>query len=134
MSQLYETFDEENEEWIQPTPLKIKNEVDIIRYYNNIVTDLDLHLVYDTLEEFDIETKISTYRELIYKIYKDAFEEFLYNESPTHIFDTGLHNEQMIKFIDCIYYSSSKGKDLEFILNIYFEYLRYKNTIEHNVI
>ena len=105
MSKLYETYDktqekiygEENDEEI--IPLKIKDETNIIYYYDRVETEYDLDLVYDAILTFDIERKISDYREIIYGIYKNVVEKFINDEAPTHIFDTGLHNDQMTKFI-----------------------------------
>jgi hypothetical protein len=126
MSKVYKTFTEVNDDEEEIEPLKIKDEGDIIYYYTNVQSETDMDLVYEAVLDFEIERKIDDYRESIYQIYKNAFEVFLYDEVPTHIFDTGLLNNSMVNFINCIYYSSNKGKDLEIVLKIYHKYLKSK--------
>ena len=113
-----DTYDDE----VELKPLKIKSEADIVHYYESCEDGTDLDLVYDATIEFKIDNKIEEYKNDIYTIYKNVVEEFVENEAPTHIFDTGLHNNLMVNFIDYVYYNSKKGYELEYVKEIENEY------------
>lgn len=123
MSKTWETlqtaFVDEEEDEIK---LSFKNEVDIIKYYNKCTTDKEFNALYEFVDNYNIDQKIDEYREKIYDVYKFGFEEFMKHEAPTHIFDTGLHNNMMVNFIKCVYNNSSKGRELEYVLSIQHEY------------
>lgn len=102
--------------------LRIKNESNIISYYEKCKTEKEFDAIYEFVDNYNIEQKIDEYKEQIYEIYKFGFEDFMKNESPTHIFDTGLHNNIMVNFIECVYKNSSKGKELEYVLSIQQKY------------
>lgn len=131
MSKTWETLqafvDDENEELYE---IEIKNESDIIKQYVNCDSDEMLQAIYVAVDNYNIEQKINDYKEQIYQIYKNAFEEFMNNEAPTHIFDTGLHNNMMVNFIDCVYKNSKKGKELEYVLSIQ---RKYDKKIENEI-
>lgn len=111
-------IDEDEEEFT----FIIKNESDIIKYYNNCGSDEEMNALYIAIDEYNIESKIEKYKEQIYIMYKECFEEFMEIENPNDIFNTGLHNNMMAKFIEHVYFNSDKGHDLEFVLKIQEEY------------
>ena len=102
--------------------IKIKNESDIIKQYTDCKTPKVLEAIYEAVDKYNIEQKIDDYKKQIYQIYKNAFEDFMCHESPSHIFDTGLHNNMMVNFIECVYKNSTKGQELEYVLSIQHEY------------
>ena len=114
-----DTYDDE----VEIEPLPIKTESDILRYYTDANSYEELQLVYDAIEDFNVDMKIAEYNILIYELYKDVVEPWIYKECPTHIFDTGLHNSQMTRFIDYVYNNTIRGKELKIVQNIYEKYL-----------
>lgn len=114
-----DTYDDEEE----LEPLQIKTESDILKYYTDANSNEELQLVYDAIEDFNIEKKILEYNDVIYQLYKDVVEPWISKECPTHIFDTGLHNSQMTRFMQYVYNNTYKGKELNIVQNIYDKYL-----------
>lgn len=119
-----DTYDDE--EVIEP--LKIKSTYDILNHYSDATTEDEIQLVHDAIVEFDVETKISEYNELLYNLYKDVVEVWIYDNAPTHIFDTGLHNSLMVNFIDYVYKNTIKGMHLDIIYKIYTKYLEKRES------
>lgn len=115
-------FNDTYDDYIEPEPLNIKTTSDIIYYYENAVSEDDLDLVYDAVLDFNIDIKIENFHNDIHSIYKDVIEEFIYHDAPTHIFDTGLHNNLMTNFIEYVYTNSIKGNELNYVKEIEDEY------------
>lgn len=121
MSKCWETlqiaYDDEDDECVE---LEFKNEVDIINYYYN--PNIDRQLVYDAVDKFNVDIKISDYRDQLMNLAIECFDKFITEEAPTHIFDTGLYENRVAKFIEFVYDNSEKGKNLDIISQIQNEY------------
>lgn len=115
-------FNDTYDDYVELPPLNIKTETDIIGYYNSAETFEELQLVYDAVDKFNVDSKISDYNEVIYDLYKNSFEYFINIETPTHIFDKGIYGNLIGHFTDYVYYNSKKGRELEFIKGIEDEY------------
>jgi hypothetical protein len=123
MSKCWETlpnavYDDEEEH--EPEELKIKTEDDIIKYY--LDETVDKQLVYDAVEKFNVHMVIDDYKDKLQSLAYECFETFIKDEAPTHIFDTGLYNNRTCNFIDFVYNYSTKGQNLNIILQIQDEY------------
>lgn len=119
MSDYEDSSDYSDNENSEPITITYKTETDLIKLYNIATNPDDLEMVLEAIEDFNIEQKIDEYKEKLYHLYKNVVEVFINDENPTHIFDTGFHNNMMVNFIDCIYYNSIKGKEYEYLNYIY---------------
>ena len=100
--------------------LDFKNEIDLINYYYD--ENVDKQLVYDAISKFNVHQKISDLKDQIMDVAIECFDKFLNDESPTHIFNTGLYENRITKFCDFVYTNSQKGNNLDIVLEIQNEY------------
>ena len=121
MSKSWETlplaYDDEIEEVEE---LEFKDECDIINFYYD--ENINRLSVYEAVDKFNVDYKISEYREQLMDLAIECFDKFIVDEAPTHIFDVGIYNNRVAKFVEFVYYNSNKGRNLEIILQIQNEY------------
>lgn len=80
-----------------------------IKFYQELITIIDNHNVYD---------KVDNLRNKITNMYYDVFKKFIEKESPTHILNAKTETVMMLEFIDMVFNSSEEGYELNIIINI----------------
>ena len=100
----------------------------IIEVNKNKKTDHVKQELIDIIEDYDIERKISDYKELLYNIYIDVIETFVKEEVP---FDILNKDNRLLhcNFIDWAYEVSKRGIELENIKKIYDSLFAIKTLI-----
>jgi len=73
------------------------------------------------LRGFDPERKLQNFEKKVYDLYINGFIEYINQESPTHILDTGLTASYYVEFYNMIMTSTTMGKNLTKLVSIYNE-------------